>query len=72
MAAFSTFTYAKKYFVSDEIEFVTEKDLEFDITYTGTSDYSSISFGVPNIDILKTSSISIIVPSVFCFLNSTT
>ena len=33
MAAFSTLSYAKKYFVSDEIEFVTEKDLEFDITY---------------------------------------
>ena len=33
MAAFSTFTYAKKYFVSQEIEFVTEKDLEFDTTY---------------------------------------
>ena len=32
--------------------------IEFDITYTGTSDYSSISFGVPNIDILKTSSIT--------------
>lgn len=32
--------------------------VEFDITYTGTSDYSSISFGVPNIDILKTSSIT--------------
>lgn len=33
MTAFSTLTYAKKYFVSDEIEFVTEKDLEFDIQY---------------------------------------
>ncbi len=38
MAAFSTFTYAKKYFVSDEIEFVTEKDLEFDITYKPPED----------------------------------
>jgi hypothetical protein len=33
MSAFSTLTYAKKYFVSDEIEFVTERDLEFDIQY---------------------------------------
>lgn len=33
MTAFSTLTYAKKYFVSDEIEFVTERDLEFDIEY---------------------------------------
>ena len=33
MTAFSTFTYAKKYFVSQEIEFVTEPDLEFDETY---------------------------------------
>jgi hypothetical protein len=33
MAAFSTLSYAKKYFVSDEIEFVTEPDLEFGITY---------------------------------------
>lgn len=33
MTAFSTLTYAKKYFVSDEIEFVTERDLEFDIQY---------------------------------------
>lgn len=32
--------------------------IEFDITYTGTSDYSSISFGVPNIDILKAPSIT--------------
>jgi hypothetical protein len=31
--AFNTFTYAKKYFVSQEIEFVTEPDLEFDETY---------------------------------------
>ena len=33
MTAFSTLSYAKKYFVSDEIEFVTERDLEFDIQY---------------------------------------
>jgi hypothetical protein len=33
MSAFSTLSYAKKYFVSDEIEFVTEKDLKFDIQY---------------------------------------
>jgi len=33
MTGFSTSTYAKKYFVSDEIEFVTERDLEFDIEY---------------------------------------
>lgn len=30
---FSTATYAKKYFVSNDVEFVTEKDLEFDISY---------------------------------------
>jgi|GWRWMinimDraft_13_1066021.scaffolds.fasta_scaffold10063_2 hypothetical protein len=42
MAAFSTFTYAKKYFVSDEIEFVTEKDLEFDITYKIPEDLLNI------------------------------
>ena len=29
MAAFSTFTYAKKYYVSQEIEFVTEPDADF-------------------------------------------
>jgi hypothetical protein len=33
MSGFSTFTYAKKYFVSDEIEFVTEPDPEFGINY---------------------------------------
>lgn len=33
MTGFTTLTYAKKYFVSDEIEFVTERDLEFDIEY---------------------------------------
>ena len=33
MSAFSTFTYAKKYFVSQEIEFVTEPDPEFGETY---------------------------------------
>jgi hypothetical protein len=33
MSAFSTFTYAKKYFVSDEIEFVTDPDPEFGTTY---------------------------------------
>jgi hypothetical protein len=31
--AFNTFTYAKKYFVSQEIEFVTEPDPEFAETY---------------------------------------
>lgn len=31
--AFTTFTYAKKYFVSQEIEFVTEPDPEFAETY---------------------------------------
>jgi len=38
MTAFSTFTYAKKYFVSDEIEFVTETDLEFNINYKPPED----------------------------------
>jgi hypothetical protein len=33
MAGFSTFTYAKKYYVSDEIEFVTDPDPEYGITY---------------------------------------
>ena len=33
MSGFSTFTYAKKYYVSNEIEFVTEPDPEFGITY---------------------------------------
>jgi hypothetical protein len=33
MSAFSTFAYSKKYFVSNEIEFVTEPDLEFGETY---------------------------------------
>jgi hypothetical protein len=33
MSGFSTFTYAKKYFVSDEIEFVTEPDPEFNLNY---------------------------------------
>jgi hypothetical protein len=42
MAAFSTFTYAKKYFVSDEIEFVTERDLEFDIEYKIPEDLLNI------------------------------
>jgi hypothetical protein len=32
--------------------------IEFDITYTGTSEYSSISFGVPNIDIINADSIT--------------
>lgn len=39
---FSTASYAKKYFVSDEIEFVTEKDLEFDITYKPPEDLLSL------------------------------
>mgnify|MGYP000267922256 CR=1 FL=1 len=42
MAGFSTSTYAKKYFVSDEIEFVTEKDLEFDIEYKIPEDILSL------------------------------
>jgi hypothetical protein len=33
MTAFSTFTYAKKYYVSNELEFVTDSDAEFDTTY---------------------------------------
>jgi hypothetical protein len=33
MSGLSTFTYARKYFVSDEIEFVTEPDPEYGITY---------------------------------------
>jgi hypothetical protein len=42
MTAFSTLTYAKKYFVSDEIEFVTERDLEFDIQYKIPEDLLNI------------------------------
>ena len=42
MAGFSTSTYAKKYFVSDEIEFVTERDLEFDIEYKIPEDILSL------------------------------
>ena len=38
MTAFSTFTYAKKYFVSPEIEFVTEPDIEFSETYKPPQD----------------------------------
>ena len=38
MAAFSTFTYAKKYYVSQEIEFVTEPDAEFGETYRPPDD----------------------------------
>ena len=38
MTAFSTFTYAKKYFVSPEIEFVTEPDPEFNETYKPPED----------------------------------
>ena len=38
MTAFSTFTYAKKYFVSPEIEFVTEPDADFDETYKAPQD----------------------------------
>ena len=38
MTEFSTFTYAKKYFVSPEIEFVTEPDLEFGETYKPPED----------------------------------
>ena len=33
MSAFSTFTYAKKYYVSNELEFVTDPDAEFGNTY---------------------------------------
>jgi hypothetical protein len=42
MTGFSTSTYAKKYFVSDEIEFVTERDLEFDIEYKIPEDILSL------------------------------
>jgi len=38
MTAFSTFAYAKKYFVSPEIEFVTEPDIEFSETYKPPQD----------------------------------
>jgi hypothetical protein len=38
MTAFSTFTYAKKYFVSQELEFVTEPDIEFSETYKPPQD----------------------------------
>ncbi len=38
MTAFSTFTYAKKYFVSPEIEFVSEPDPEFSETYKPPED----------------------------------
>jgi hypothetical protein len=38
MSAFSTFTYAKKYFVSQEIEFVTEPDPEFGDSYKPPED----------------------------------
>ena len=38
MTAFSTFAYSKKYFVSPEIEFVTEPDLEFGETYKPPQD----------------------------------
>ena len=38
MTTLSTFTYAKKYFVSSEIEFVTEPDLEFNETYKPPED----------------------------------
>jgi len=38
MTAFSTFTYAKKYFVSPEIEFITEPDIEFSETYKPPQD----------------------------------
>ena len=33
MTGFATFAYSKKYFVSQEIEFVTEPDCEFGETY---------------------------------------
>lgn len=42
MSGYSTSTYAKKYFVSDEIEFVTERDLEFDIEYKIPEDILSL------------------------------
>jgi hypothetical protein len=38
MTAFSTFAYAKKYFVSQELEFVTEPDIEFSETYKPPQD----------------------------------
>ena len=38
MAAFSTFTYAKKYYVSQEIEFVAESDPNFGETYKPPDD----------------------------------
>jgi hypothetical protein len=38
MSAFSTFAYSKKYFVSPDIEFVTEPDLEFGETYKPPQD----------------------------------
>jgi hypothetical protein len=38
MSGFSTFTYAKKYYVSPEIEFVTEPDADFDETYKPPQD----------------------------------
>ena len=38
MTAFSTFTYAKKYFVSPEIEFVPEPDADFGETYKPPQD----------------------------------
>ena len=38
MTAFSTFTYAKKYFVSQEIEFVTEPDPKFGDSYKPPQD----------------------------------
>lgn len=42
MSGFSTSSYAKKYFVSDEIEFVTGRDLEFDIEYKIPEDILSL------------------------------
>jgi phosphoheptose isomerase len=38
MVAFTTFAYAKKYFVSDEIEFVTDVDTEFGSNYKPPED----------------------------------
>jgi hypothetical protein len=38
MSAFSTFTYAKKYYVSDEIEFVTGVDTDFGVNYKPPED----------------------------------
>jgi hypothetical protein len=38
MTGFTTFSYSKKYFVSQEIEFVTEPDLEFGETYKPPED----------------------------------